>query len=40
MLEEQVEFARIDLVNNFLVEFMNMVDKGYWCIVTALLAGG
>jgi hypothetical protein len=40
ILEEQDEFARNDLVNNLLVEFMNIFDKGYRCIVVALLAGG
>ena len=39
ILEEQYEFARNDLVNNLLVEFMYIFDKGYRCIVAALLAG-
>jgi len=39
ILGEQDEFAGNDLciVNNLLVEFMNIFDKGYRCIVAASL---
>jgi hypothetical protein len=36
LLEEQEEFARNNLVNNLLVEFI-IFDKGYRCIAAALL---
>jgi hypothetical protein len=36
LLEEQDGFARKNLVNNWLVEFI-IFDKGYRCIVAALL---
>ena len=38
--EEQDEFARNELVNNLHVEFINLFDRGYRCIVTAFSAGG
>ena len=34
--EEQDEFARNELVNNLHVEFINIFDMGYRCIVAAL----
>ena len=41
ILEEQGEFARNDLVNNLHgVEFINIFNKDYRCIVAALSAGG
>jgi hypothetical protein len=36
LLEEQDKFARNNLVNNLLVEFI-IFDKGYRCIAAALL---
>ena len=36
LLEEQEKFARNNLVNNLLVEFI-IFDKGYRCIAAALL---
>ena len=33
ILEEQSDFAMNDPVNNLLVEFIDIFDKGYRCIV-------